>query len=86
MILTKRNVVRSNSLANTISVPPSRVRSRWPVATSRVAALKSNLRIGRAEALQRSEVSMVTTGKDLYEAHPAFWAPFVLAGEGETAL
>jgi CHAT domain-containing protein len=24
--------------------------------------------------------SMITTGQD-YEAHPAFWAPFVLVGE-----
>jgi CHAT domain-containing protein len=24
---------------------------------------------------------MITDGKD-YEAHPAFWAPFVLVGEG----
>jgi CHAT domain-containing protein len=36
---------------------------------------------GRAEALRRSMLSMIDTGKD-YEAHPAFWAPFVLVGEG----
>jgi CHAT domain-containing protein len=49
--------------------------------TKAVAELKANLNIGRAEALRRSMLSMITTGKD-YEAHPAFWAPFVLAGEG----
>jgi hypothetical protein len=27
---------------------------------------------------------MIDTGKD-YEAHPAFWAPFVLVGEGGAA-
>jgi len=37
--------------------------------------------VGRAETLRRSMLSMITTGKD-YEAHPAFWAPFVLVGEG----
>jgi CHAT domain-containing protein len=29
-------------------------------------------------------LSMIATGKD-YEAHPAFWAPFVLVGEGGAA-
>jgi CHAT domain-containing protein len=27
---------------------------------------------------------MINSGKD-YEAHPAFWAPFVLVGEGGAA-
>jgi CHAT domain-containing protein len=36
---------------------------------------------GRAEPLRRSMLSMIDTGKE-YEAHPAFWAPFVLVGEG----
>jgi CHAT domain-containing protein len=26
-------------------------------------------------------LSLIATGKD-YEAHPAFWAPFVLVGKG----
>ena len=38
-------------------------------------------RIGRAEALRRSMLSLLETGQG-YEAHPAFWAPFVLVGEG----
>jgi CHAT domain-containing protein len=29
-------------------------------------------------------LDMIATGKD-YEAHPAFWAPFVLVGEGAAA-
>jgi CHAT domain-containing protein len=29
-------------------------------------------------------LSMIDTGKE-YEAHPAFWAPFVLVGEGAAA-
>ena len=63
--------------------------SHWEVAsdstvrliTKAVAELKSNPEIGRAEALRRSMLSMIETGKD-YEAHPGFWAPFVLVGEG----
>jgi hypothetical protein len=27
---------------------------------------------------------VITTGKD-YEAHPTYWAPFVLVGEGGAA-
>ncbi|HEY2530520.1 MAG TPA: CHAT domain-containing protein [Xanthobacteraceae bacterium] len=46
------------------------------------AELKADPKIGRAEALRRSMVSMFTTGKD-YEAHPAFWAPFVLVAKAE---
>ena len=49
--------------------------------TKAAAALKADPKIGRAEALRRSMLSMITSGKD-YEAHPAFWAPFVLVGEG----
>ena len=38
--------------------------------------------IGRAEALRRSMLSLMETdGKD-YFAHPMFWAPFIVVGEG----
>jgi CHAT domain-containing protein len=49
--------------------------------TKAVAELKSDPKIGRAEALRRSMSSMIDTGTD-DEAHPALWAPFVLVGEG----
>ena len=52
--------------------------------TKAVVALKSDPKIGRAEALRRSMLSMIDIGKE-YEAHPAFWAPFVLVGEGGAA-
>jgi CHAT domain-containing protein len=52
--------------------------------TKAVAEFKRNPKIGRAEALRRSMVSMIDTGKD-YEAHPANWAPFVVVGEGAAA-
>jgi CHAT domain-containing protein/Tfp pilus assembly protein PilF len=63
--------------------------SHWEVAsdatvkliTKAIAELKSDPRIGRAEALRRSMLAMIMTGKG-YEAHPAFWAPFVLVGDG----
>jgi len=66
--------------------------SHWEVAsestvkliTKAVDELKRYPKIGRAEALRRSMLSMIDSGKD-YEAHPAFWAPFVLVGEGGAA-
>lgn len=63
--------------------------SHWQVAsqttvkliTNAVVELKRSPQIGRAEALRRSMLAMITRGTD-YEAHPSFWAPFVLVGEG----
>jgi CHAT domain-containing protein len=49
--------------------------------TKAVAELTLNPKIGRAEALRRSMLSMIESGRD-YEAHPAFWAPFVIVGKG----
>jgi len=37
--------------------------------------------IGRAEALQRLMLAMISRGNN-DEAHPAFWAQFLLVGEG----
>jgi len=52
--------------------------------TKAIAELKANPKIGRAEALRRSMLSLITTGKE-YEAHPAHGALFVLVGEGGAA-
>jgi len=39
--------------------------------------------IGRAEALRRSILAMIDGAAETSEeAHPFFWAPFILAGEG----
>ncbi len=37
--------------------------------------------IGRSEALRRSMVALIEQGAP-HEAHPAYWAPFVVVGEG----
>jgi CHAT domain-containing protein len=39
-------------------------------------------KVGRAEALRRSMLALIDKGA-LHEAHPAYWAPFVLVGEGQ---
>jgi len=41
-------------------------------------------KIGRAEALRRSMLALIDTG-EAQEAHPAYWAPFVVVGEGAPA-
>jgi CHAT domain-containing protein/tetratricopeptide (TPR) repeat protein len=51
------------------------------LTTRAFAELSSNPQIGRAEALRRSMVELITKGQP-QEAHPANWAPFVLVGEG----
>jgi CHAT domain-containing protein len=66
--------------------------SHWEVAsdstvkliTKAIDELRAEPGIGRAQALRRSTLSLITTGRD-YEAHSAFWAPFVLVGEGGAA-
>jgi tetratricopeptide (TPR) repeat protein len=52
--------------------------------TKAVDNLKTDPKIGRAEALRESMLAMIDRGQDV-EAHPAFWAPFVLVGEGGAA-
>jgi CHAT domain-containing protein len=40
--------------------------------------------MGRAEAMRQSMLALIEKGEP-QEAHPAFWAPFVVVGEGGTA-
>jgi CHAT domain-containing protein len=51
------------------------------LVTSAVGAISSDKGVGRAEALRRAMLAMIDTGKP-HEAHPAYWAPFVVVGEG----
>jgi CHAT domain-containing protein/tetratricopeptide (TPR) repeat protein len=63
--------------------------SHWAVAsdptvkliTGAVERLASDRTVGRAEAMRQSMLAMVDKG-EAEEAHPAFWAPFVVVGEG----
>jgi CHAT domain-containing protein len=52
--------------------------------TSRAAnTLSENPAIGRAEAMRRSMAAVTRRGG--FHAHPAFWSPFVVIGEGGSA-
>jgi len=64
--------------------------SHWPVqsdaavklTTDAFAELSEDPTIGRAEALRRSMMAMLDPANSPKFAHPLYWAPFVLAGEG----
>ncbi len=49
--------------------------------TSAVGAMTSDKSVGRAEALRRAMLALIDKGEP-HEAHPAYWAPFVVVGEG----
>ena len=44
-------------------------------------AMAKDARVGRAEALRRAMLALIDNGQP-HEAHPAYWAPFVVVGEG----
>src|SRR5262249_13562917 len=52
------------------------------LTTGAFAALAAAPEIGRAEALRRSMMAMLDDKTHPFHAHPMFWAPFVLVGEG----
>ena len=49
--------------------------------TQALDAVAADPAIGRAEGLRRSMLALIEKGA-LHEAHPAYWAPFVVVGEG----
>ena len=63
--------------------------SHWEVASNATvklitAAMREIARdktVGRSEALRRAMLWMIDKG-EAHEAHPAYWAPFVVVGEG----
>ena len=66
--------------------------SHWSVNSEAAVALTTgmlkemagNPDIGRAEAHRRSMLAMMANEEKDYFAHPMFWAPFVVVGEGGT--
>ena len=52
--------------------------------TAAVGAITRDQDVGRAEALRRAMLAMIDKGEPV-EAHPAYWAPFVVVGEGAAA-
>jgi tetratricopeptide (TPR) repeat protein/CHAT domain-containing protein len=52
--------------------------------TTTQSALLADDKMGRAEALRRVMLRLITTAETAEHAHPAYWAPFVVVGEGGT--
>ncbi|MFP6697206.1 MAG: hypothetical protein VCF08_09930 [Alphaproteobacteria bacterium] len=52
------------------------------VAVCMFEALKTNPAMGRSEALRHSMFKLAANDNHPHWAHPAFWAPFVVVGEG----
>jgi CHAT domain-containing protein len=63
--------------------------SHWAVSsdasvklvTTAAAEMARDPRVGRAEAMRRAMRALIEKG-DPIEAHPSYWAPFVVVGEG----
>jgi CHAT domain-containing protein len=52
--------------------------------TGAVSRMATDKDVGRAEALRQSMLAVIDKGTTA-EAHPAFWAPFIVVGEGAAA-
>ena len=69
---------------------PGTLVSHWPVestaatqlTTTMFDELKASPKIGRSEALRRSMMKLASKEDRPDYAHPVFWAPFVVVGEG----
>jgi CHAT domain-containing protein len=49
--------------------------------TTAIGEMRRDAGIGRSEALRRAMLSLIDNGAP-QEAHPAYWAPFIIVGEG----
>jgi CHAT domain-containing protein len=52
--------------------------------TGAVGRMAADKRVGRAEALRQSMFALIDKG-NANEAHPSYWAPFIVVGEGAAA-
>ncbi|MBT3768154.1 MAG: CHAT domain-containing protein, partial [Rhodospirillales bacterium] len=68
--------------------------SHWPVVSEAAVKLTTRMLnatvndpdIGHSEALRRSMLDLIHDQEKPYFAHPLFWAPFVIVGEGGSYL
>ncbi len=51
------------------------------LVTTAISEMSRDRSVGRSEALRRAMLALIDNGAP-HEAHPAYWAPFVIVGEG----
>ena len=51
------------------------------LVTAAIGEMRRDARLGRSEALRRAMLGLIDKGAP-HEAHPAYWAPFVIVGDG----
>ena len=51
--------------------------------TTRMLKVLQEPGVGRSEALRRAKLALIDGKENPAYAHPLFWAPFVLVGEGQ---
>ena len=51
--------------------------------TTAIHEMARDKTVGRAEALRRAMLALIDRG-DMREAHPTYWAPFIVVGEGKS--
>jgi len=54
---------------------------RFKLVTGAMKRLAADSTMGRAEAMRLSMLELIDAGAP-NEAHPAYWAPFIVVGEG----
>ena len=67
--------------------------SHWPVFSNAAVAITTRMLkeparpgVGRAEAHRHAMLALIDDTDNPHYAHPMFWAPFVVVGEGGAAL
>jgi CHAT domain-containing protein len=53
--------------------------------TKALSAMAADTKVGRSEALCRSMLALLEKGEP-HEAHPSYWAPFAVVGEGIASI
>jgi CHAT domain-containing protein len=84
--------VQGLATAFAISGVPSTVAALWPVESTRAESLMtkfftaylSKSRLGAAESLRLAMAAAVTSARGTAYAHPRFWAPFIVIGDGRS--